>query len=587
MNKSEPLISPPSMAMLALLIGVISGVGAVIFRDMISFIHNLLFLGQFSLSFDANAHTAPHPWGAFVILVPVIGAIPVAWLIKNFAPEAKGHGVPEVIDAIYYKKGKIRPVVAVVKSIASAISIGSGGSVGREGPIVQIGAAFGSVVGQFVKMPARQRIILVAAGAGAGIAATFNAPLGGLAFAMELMLISISAASVSIVLIATITATYIGQLFLGTSPAFNIPSFTIPGFGVINPYALMLFIPFGILIGLVSSVFIRAIYWAEDWFESLPGNYYTRHISGMFVLGLVLYAFMHFTGHYYVGGVGYATIADILYDALLNPWFLLLLCAAKLFATCLTLGSGASGGIFSPSLYLGATLGAAFGLVANSLFPGIGISPIVFAVAGMAAMVSANTGVVLTSIGMTFEMTRNYDAILPVMLTIAFAYGVRKIITRESIYTLKLLRRGHIIHEGLQAAVHSAQRAQDVMKVNFKLVASSSTLNEELINRAKLDPNCTLLVEKGGTIEGLVHNDSLVYACVDESRRLDDLAKRKYIMAAPDAELPGLLRKMQRENIDSVIITSNPNIPLAHEVLGIITPKEISIAVADTAELMI
>jgi CIC family chloride channel protein len=176
------------MVLCSLAVGVIAGLGAVVFRAMIGGFHNLLFLGQWSFDYDANVHTPPSPWGAWIILVPVLGAIGVAFLVKTFAPEAKGHGVPEVMDAIYHQDGRIRPIVALIKSLASALSIGSGGSVGREGPIIQVGAAFGSTLGQVITMPVRQRAVLIAAGAGGGIAATFNTPIGGIVFAVELML---------------------------------------------------------------------------------------------------------------------------------------------------------------------------------------------------------------------------------------------------------------------------------------------------------------------------------------------------------------------------------------------------------------
>ena len=195
----------------------------MLFRDLIGLIHNVLFLGQFSVHYDANLFTPPSPWGALVILVPVLGALAVTFLVTNFAPEAKGHGVPEVMDAIYYKGGVIRPVVAVVKSLASAIAIGSGAAVGREGPIIQIGSALGSTLGQIVRMPAGQRIILVAAGAGAGIAATFNTPIGGVMFAIELMMPEVSVRTFLPVALATGTATFIGRFFFGPQPAFTVP----------------------------------------------------------------------------------------------------------------------------------------------------------------------------------------------------------------------------------------------------------------------------------------------------------------------------------------------------------------------------
>ena len=212
------------LSLLALVVGVITGIGAVVFRGLIGLVHNMFFLGQFSFAYNSSVFTPANPWGPLVILVPVIGGMGVTWIVSNFAPEAKGHGVPEVMDAIYYQRGIIRPVVAVVKSIASALAIGSGAAVGREGPIIQIGSALGSTLGQVIRMQAGQRITLVAAGAGAGIAATFNTPIGGVLFATELMLPEISVNTFLPVAVATGTATFIGRLFFGTQPAFSVPS---------------------------------------------------------------------------------------------------------------------------------------------------------------------------------------------------------------------------------------------------------------------------------------------------------------------------------------------------------------------------
>src|SRR5580698_6405439 len=224
-----PRLGLARLSLLAIVIGIVTGYGAVLFRALIGLIHNVAFLGQFAVSYDASLFTPPSPWGALVILVPVIGGIGVTFLVTNFAPEARGHGVPEVMDAIYYKSGVIRPVVALVKSLASAVSIGSGAAVGREGPIIQIGSALGSTLGQIVRMPAGQRIILVAAGAGAGIASTFNTPIGGVMFAIELMMPEVSVRTFLPVALATGTATFVGNWFLGPQPAFIVP--TLPSLG--------------------------------------------------------------------------------------------------------------------------------------------------------------------------------------------------------------------------------------------------------------------------------------------------------------------------------------------------------------------
>ena len=248
------------LCLLALVVGIVGGLGAVVFRGLIAFVHNLLFLGTLSVVYDFSLFTPASPWGVLVVLVPVVGAIGVTFIVTNFAPEAKGHGVPEVMDAIYYNRGIIRPIVAVAKSLASALSIGSGAAVGREGPIIQIGSAFGSTLGQVIRMSMGQRIILVAAGAGAGIAATFNTPIGGVLFATELMMPEISVNTFLPVAIATGTATFIGRLFFGDKPAFDVPAnlATLPT-DAKSAAILVLYVVLGALIGVAAAVFVRGL----------------------------------------------------------------------------------------------------------------------------------------------------------------------------------------------------------------------------------------------------------------------------------------------------------------------------------------
>src|ERR1700740_517395 len=238
-----------SLSLLALTIGIVTGIGAIVFRDLIGFIHNLLFTGRLSWRYDANLFTPASPWGPIIILVPVLGGLGVTFLVTTFAPEAKGHGVPEVMDAIYYQGGIIRPVVAVVKSLASALAIGSGASVGREGPIIQIGSALGSTLGQIIRMPAGQRIALVAAGAGAGIAATFNTPIGSVMFAIELMMPEGSVETFLPVAIATGTATFVGRWFFGDAPAFLVPPLQAMAVDANALLVLVLFAVLGALSG--------------------------------------------------------------------------------------------------------------------------------------------------------------------------------------------------------------------------------------------------------------------------------------------------------------------------------------------------
>ena len=492
------------MCVAGIMTGLIAGGGAIVFRGLIALFHNLLFLGTLSFEYDANLHTAASPLGWGIVLVPVLGALVVAFLVKTWAPEAKGHGVPEVMDAIYYKEAIIRWPVAVVKSLASAVSIGSGGSVGREGPIIQIGSTFGSMAGGWFHLPVRQRAILIAAGAGGGIAATFNSPLGGLAFAIELILPSISAMSLAPVILSTVIATYIGRLAWGMYPSFFVPQLLGLHEGLHHPVLLLACIPFGVLIGLLAAGFIRGLYWTEDRFDAMPGNYYTRHTLGMLMVGIEMLLLFHFAGHYYVQGVGYAAIMDMLTETLTAPLFLLLLVGCKFLATCLTLGSGASGGVFSPSLFMGAGLGAAFGAVLQGIFPEWGFSPVPFAIAGMAGMVAGTTGAVLTASVMIFEQTRDYHVILPLLITVGIAYAVRKMMSEPSIYTLKLLRRGNPVPEGLEAAVHTAEKAENVMSKSFAVADIDSLMAVYRRSLQQMYPPSHFLIEKDGLIVGVV-----------------------------------------------------------------------------------
>ena len=450
------------ISLLALALGVVTGVGAVAFRDLIGLIHNLAFAGVFSVRYDANVFTGPAPWGAGVILVPVLGAVGVTWLVSSFAPEAKGHGVPEVMDAIYHKGGVIRPVVAVVKSLASALAIGSGSSVGREGPIIQIGSALGSTLGQVVRMPAGQRIALVAAGAGAGIAATFNTPIGGVMFAIELMMPEVSVDTFLPVAIATGAATFVGRWALGDAPAFHVPPIQALTTDAGALVVLMLFAVLGALTGAAAAGFTRGLHLLEDVFDRI-GSRYLRHMLGMLIVGVMMYALFLGFGQYYVDGVGYATVQAVLMGRLGVFWMLGLLCLAKALATGVSLGSGSSGGVFSPSLFMGATLGGAFAAAFNALGLPLHLSAPAFAMVGMGAMVGGGTGAAMTAVAMIFEMTLDYSIVMPMIVAVAMSIGVRRVLSWETVYTAKLVRRGQAIPKARHANMFMVRPARDVM----------------------------------------------------------------------------------------------------------------------------
>jgi chloride channel protein, CIC family len=584
----KPALHPFFLAFLAVLVGVIGGFGAVAFRGLIAFFHNLLFLGKFSLVYNANIHTTPSPWGPVVILVPVLGAAGVAFLVTKFAPEAKGHGVPEVMDAIYYNRGIIRPVVGVVKSLASALSIGSGGSVGREGPIIQIGSSFGSTLGQYIPMATWQRITLIAAGSGAGIAATFNTPIGGLLFAMELMLHEISVRTMVPVALSTATATYIGRVFLGDYPAFPIPELWSTSFHISNPLLIVSFIGVGIITGACSAIYIHSIYFAEDVFNNkIPGNYYIRHMIGMLLVGVLIYLSMTFLGHYYVEGVGYAGIEDVLTGRLDQVTLLLLLFIMKIVATSLTLGSGASGGIFSPALFLGAMVGGTYGLALKAIFPFLAISPPVFALAGMAGMVCGSTGAAVTALVMIFEMTLDYNAILPLTVTVAVSNGIRALLSRETIYTLKLARRGHIIPKSLQANFEYSRHAGTVMAANLRVLPASTRIPDFARIVSKDASISYFLLEEQGKIAGIVTRDAALKVLEDSGSKLElkDVMQGSYVTVTENAALSEVLERMRTAEAQVALVVSRVPPCLVSDVLGLITKERIVASVEEALDL--
>ena len=575
------------LSVLALLIGIVTGFGAVVFRDLIALIHNVLFLGRLHVAYDANVFTPPSRWGALVILVPVLGAIVVTFLVETFAPEARGHGVPEVLDAIYYKGGKIRPAVAVVKSLASAVAIGSGSAVGREGPIIQIGSALGSTLGQIIRVVAADRIILVAAGAAAGIAATFNTPIGGVLFAIELMLPEVSVQSFLPVALATGTATFVGQFFFGQRPAFSVPPLAplqLDGSAVIS---LGLYALLGILVGLAAAAFIRGLHKVEDVFD-LMHNRYLRHSLGMLMLGVLIYALHVSFGHYYVEGVGYATIQAILGGQMGLYWLLGLLFACKLLATSLSLGSGSSGGIFSPSLFMGATIGGAFAGLVSLLHLPVHVGVPSFAMVGMGAMVGGATGAVMTAVTMIFEMTQNYSIVLPMIVAVALSVGIRRLLSAESIYTLKLVRRGQVVPKALHANMFLVRRAGSVMH-REAIVATADTDFEEFLDLPEhRDRMLHVVVARDNRIVGVLRVNNMLRRSLERAHagvKLGDVASSGFTIAREDEVVSDVIRRLWRRNGIMAVVVRGAGVPRASDVVGVLDKEHVADSVADSIEI--
>ena len=572
------------LSLLAVFVGLITGAGAVLFRALIGLIHNIAFLGSFAVNYDASLFTPPSPWGAFVILVPVLGGILVTFLITNFAPEARGHGVPEVMDAIYYKEGVIRPIVALIKSLASALSIGTGAAVGREGPIIQIGAALGSTLGQLIHMAPWQRITLVAAGAGAGIAATFNTPIGGVMFAIELLLPELSARTFLPVALATGTATFIGRIFFGIHPAFAIPASLSTLEQPAALPALLLFALLGCLIGLAATAFIRGLSLAEDLFEHIKSPY-LRNAIGMLMLGILIYALLRAAGHYYVEGVGYSTIQAILTGGLWVPTLLALLFVAKLCATSVSLGSGASGGIFSPSLFMGATIGGAFGSLVTAVHPAEGVTAATGAIIGMAAMVGGGTGAAMTAVTMIFEMTRDYDLVMPSIVAVALAIGVRRLLSPENIYTIKLVGRGHFVPKALHANMFLVRSASEVMEHDLTILPAEADFDAFLRQHATGRGFKHVVVTRGNHIVGVVRINTGLRRGLEAAYSgvtLGDVAQRNFTLARENDIVFDIVQRMARHDASMAVVTKIGGRYRPSAIVGVISKEHIADSVAES-----
>ncbi|SDG34075.1 chloride channel protein, CIC family [Limimonas halophila] len=584
-TSSRPRAKPIQLTLVQLCalsigLGIVTGIGAVIFRLLIGLIHNLFFFGELSLVFESEELMPLSPWGPWVILVPVIGGLGVTWLTRTFAPEARGHGVPEVMDAIYHREGNVRPVVAAAKSMASALSIGTGAAVGREGPIIQIGSSFGSSFGQLLRVVTWQRITLIAAGAGAGIAATFNTPLGGVLFAIELMLPEVSSRTFLPVVLATTTATYIGRLAFGMQNAFVVSLPAASQAGVINIPTIAGFILLGLACGLVSFAFIRVLSFMEETFERAFRNDYVRHTVGMLIVGGLMYAVSQLYGHYLIAGTSYGTITALLHGELAGVTIMALLLVAKLVATTVSLGSGASGGIFSPSLFFGATLGAAMGGALNLLWPGAGFSPVEFAMVGMAGVVGGGTGAAMTAIVMVFEMTQDYVIIVPTVMATALAIGVRRWLSDENIYTIKLAWRGKHIPKERHTNMFLVRHADEIMETEFITIPSHVRLDKVLSDLSEHTSKRYILVADDDTVRGVMPVDDVVRLChgVSDDFTLGQLANTAHAWCGATEILHDVLKRMVNENVPYALVVTDDRVdsPDAGSVVGIVDKDHIA-----------
>jgi chloride channel protein, CIC family len=449
--------SRAGLFVIAAVVGVGSGLGAVAFRYLIYFV-TWLVTGHVQFGQDGHVGSSHLPWLGlgFFVVIPVVGGFVYGPVIYRWAREARGHGVPEVMIAVAENGGRIRPQVSVVKALASALCIGTGGSVGREGPIVQIGSALASAFGQWVRMPENRMRILVACGAGGGIAATFNAPITGVFFGVEIILREFSVDALFTVMLSAMLADAVAIPFLGDHVFLQgFPR----GIVLVHPGDYLLIAVLAVAAALIGLLFAKVVYRMEDLWDLIWKNRpeWARPGIGGVALGLVLLALPQ------MYGVGY----PVMYKAVAGDyvlWFLLVLAAGKIIACSLTLGIGGSGGIFAPSLFIGATSGMAFGEIAgHALGPGAG-PPALYAVVAMGAVFASAARAPLTSVASVVEMTGDYALTLPVLLAVAIATGLSRALSYGTIYTTKLLRRGQDVDRAAPWRAFGDLKAADAMQ---------------------------------------------------------------------------------------------------------------------------
>ncbi|MGA7686778.1 MAG: chloride channel protein [Terriglobales bacterium] len=531
------------MSLLAGGIGLLAGAIAFLLYKLIGLFTNIFFYHRFEATFVSARHTQ---LGAWVILIPVIGGLIVGFMAKYGTPKIKGHGIPEAMEAVLVNRSRIQPRVAILKPISAAIAIGTGGPFGAEGPIIQTGGALGSLIGQVFHTTASERKVLLACGAAAGMSATFNTPIAGVILAIELLLFEFKARSFIPMVIASTLATAVHMQLLGAGPMFSVAAMD---FGI--PHALPFYLLLGIICGLAAVGFSKLLYWVEDQFEKLPIDELWWPAIGALGLGIIGYFVPR------VFGVGYDTIGDIL-NANLAWKLLLLVMIAKAVALVISLGSGTSGGLLAPMFMSSAALGGLFALGIDRLYPAANLSAGAFALVAMGAVFGAASRATFTFIIFAFEITRDYNSVLPLMLVSVIADGIAMLLMpRASIMTEKLARRGLHIHQEYEADVLQQVRVSETMDKDAPTLTQDVKVRELADRIARGDPEARkhqgmFIVDSGGKLVGVITRGDVLRALDDDPSgaiTVMEAGTQNVIVTYPDELLHDASAKMLRNDI--------------------------------------
>jgi CIC family chloride channel protein len=549
------------MVIVAVVIGLLGGFGAVGIQFTIKFFSRLFWgIGELHVDYLTQVPI----W--LKVGIPTFGALLVGAIVYFFAPEAKGHGVPEVMEAMALRDGRIRPRVALAKLLASSLCIASGGSVGREGPVIQIGSSIGSTVGQFLKVNPQRTKIFVACGAAAGIAAAFNAPMAGALFSVEIILSDFGVAQFSPIVISSVMATVVSRHFLGDFPAFEVPVYHL-----VSPLELFPYVILGLLSGLAAVLFTQVLCFFEDFFDDrlkIPGI--AKNVIGGFLLGVLGLLLPE------VYGVGYNSMNLALLGKL--SWMVMFaLVFAKILATSLSLGSGGSGGIFAPSLFIGTMTGGFFGDLVHMALPSMTATSGAYSMVGMGAVVAGATHAPITAILIIFEMTNDYKIILPLMIATIISTLLATKLNKESIYTIKLVRRGVDLFRGRELNVLRSLKVADHCDPKPRVIAPGLGFRQ-ILELVVNSPNTSFyLVNNEGRYIGVISLQEVRQAILDQDELSDllvalDLATTAVPTVTVDTDLDQVMKLFGHTDQHELPVVD----PASGRLLGAISQRRVT-----------
>lgn len=524
----------------ALGLGLATGIGVWLFKEMILLSHNILLerLGGFLETYGA--------WT--IALVPVIGGLIVGLIQFHFIGVERHHGVAGIIESVALSGGRLRYWRIPAKSVASAVSIGAGASVGPEDPSVQIGSNLGSMFGSLLRMSEERIRTLVAAGAAAGVASAFNAPIAGVFFAVEIILGEIGTSALGVVVLSSVIASVFTQAVSGTQPAFSVPAYAFN-----SEWELILYFVLGLLAGPLSALYVKFLYGSQDFFHNLKMPRWGKPAVAGLLVGVVGIFLPE------IFGEGYHVIGDVLNGRTTVFWLLFALMIAKLVMTPVSIGGGFAGGVFAPALFIGSMLGGGVGLVAQSLFPSLNIVPGAFAMVGMAAVLAGAVHAPLTAILLLFEMTRDYRIILPLMFAVVISYLISRYIESDSVYMLGLARKGIRIERGRDLEVLERITVDEVMTESPPFVRESMSVKEAIDYMTRERVHGVPVLTQRGELCGVVTMHDIRDSDLDQEEKIGDVCSRDLTVTYPDETIGAALRRMSVRDIGRMPVVSREN----------------------------